>query len=523
MKETNNNAIHETMTKIPPYSYLVVPFNIVEGKGTQKFKDYIAMLSLEYAESEGNPDRDKLTWIPGRVFREKRILFREQMAYPHYQPLFDAFACNEPKGDMMPDSSLYVLSLQRYGEEELFDNTLTLTLGDNDDTKEEIEFTIHNMKNSFDAVKIIVNINASVGLIVVPVATNLSIDKFQRFIYLIREISQRAIKEKDKEEDAWSIQDKILEWMKDFSGCYTLTSQEAQHLSFVIDETYRDSQLQRQLLLRISGSRQIGNADKLSVEKFLELPGQLHICSVMEGTTIMTILKDGIEDKAHFKRMYSTEQTERYIVFMSVLIQRYALIGIVRQLTKLGKLISVKSTETPIIRSPKESILHPIGTLLRAAASIKRMVMHIRLTIVSWWNGKPKSKIDMLALQRDQIKAVSLIRIENYFSHISEYSLYNDFYQMCSNANGITKLYEEIEQKMAMLSTYLTQQSDDRHEKAEWQLSIILAILTVTSATNDITQLSKGILGQPWLFIVGLTFAVAIFFYIFRAIFKNMR
>lgn len=149
--------------------------------------------------------------------------------------------------------------------------------------------------------------------------------------------------------------------------------------------------------------------------------------------------------------------------------------------------------------------------------------MHTQLTIVSWWNGKSKSKIDMLALQRDQIKAVSLIRIENYFSHISEYSLYNDFYQMCSNANGITKLYEEIEQKMAMLSTYLTQQSDDRHEKAEWQLSIILAILTVTSATNDITQLSKGILGQPWLFIVGLTFAVAIFFYIFRAIFKNMR
>lgn len=129
----------------------------------------------------------------------------------------------------------------------------------------------------------------------------------------------------------------------------------------------------------------------------------------------------------------------------------------------------------------------------------------------------------MLALQREQVKTASLIRIENYFSHISEYSLYNEFYQMCSKAYGITMLYTEIEQKMSMLNTYLTQQSDDRHERAEWLLSIIMAILTVTSATNDISQLSSGVVKQPWLFIMGLSFAVVIFFYIFRAIFKNMR
>lgn len=506
--------------KVHPYSYLVIPFNIVEGNGTQKFKEYLAMLSAEYGQVGINPSRNNLTWISGRVFREQRILFREQMAYSHFQPIFDAFACNEAEGNRMPDSSLYVLSLQRYEEEDMFDKTLTLVLGDGN----EMEFAIHNMKNSFDAVKMIVNISASVGLIVIPIATKLTIDMFQRFIYLIREITKRSIKQKDKSEDLWSIQDKIREWMSQFEGCYSFTTHEAQHLSFFVTEKLDNSDAIRQQLLRISRSQRIETTGKPLGVDFLEVPNQVIICSAMEGTAIMTIAEDdGIINKRHFKKMYSTEQTERYIIFMSVLIQRYALINIVNQLTKLGEQIGKATSAKSSIRSPKERFLHPKDTILGITSSAKQMLGTIKLGIISWWNGKPTSQQNLLTLQREHVKATSIIRIENYFSHISEYTIYNEFYQMCSKASGITTLYKEIEQKMSMLSTYLTQQSDDRHEKAEWQLSIILAILTVTSATNDISELSRGVIDQPWLFIVGLTFAVTICFYIFRAIFKNMR
>lgn len=340
------------MIKVPPYSYLVVPFNILEGKGIQKFKDYIAMLSTEYGRNSEPPSGNNLTWIPGRVFREKRILFREQMAYSHFQLIFDAFACNEPEGNRMPYSSLCVLSLQRYGEEEIFDETLALVLSDSNNI-EEIEFTIHNMENSFDAVKMIVNINASVGLIVIPVATNLAIDNFQRFVYLIREITKKSIKQKGKSEDLWSIKDKICEWMSEFEGCYSITTHEAQHLSFLINETPEDSKAQRQQLLRISRSQQIEIADSLSGVEFFEVPNQLLVCSALEGTAIMTTVEGGIEDKAHFKNMYSTEQTERYIVFMSVLIQRYALISIVNQLTKLGRQIGNSTPEKMYHTLPK--------------------------------------------------------------------------------------------------------------------------------------------------------------------------
>ncbi|MGN0220819.1 MAG: hypothetical protein ACI4BA_01670 [Prevotella sp.] len=505
---------------VHPYSYLVIPFNIVEGNGTQKFKEYHAMLSAEYGQVGIKHSENNLTWIPGRVFREKIVLFREQMAYSHFQPIFDAFACNKAEGNRMPDSSLYVLNLQRYGEEELFDQPLTLVLGDGNET----EFAIHNMENSFDAVKMIVNINASVGLIVIPIATKLTIDEFQRFIYLIRGITKRSIKQKDKNEDLWSIQDKIREWMSEFEGCYSFTVHEAQHLSFFVIDKPDHSDAIRQQLLRISRSQRIETTGKPLGVDFLEVPNQVLICSAMEGTAIMTIAEDdGIINEDFFKKVYSTEQTERYIVFMSVLIQRYALISIVNQLTKLGEQIGKTTPAKRSGRSPKERFLHPKDTLLSITSSVKKMLSTIRSGIISWWNGKQTSQQNLLALQREHVKTTSIIRIENYFSRISEYTIYNEFYQMCSKAYGITMLYKEIEQKMSMLSTYLTQQSDDRHEKAEWQLSIILAILTVTSATNDISQLSRGVLDQPWLFIVGLIFAVTICFYIFRAIFKNMR
>lgn len=472
------------MIKVPQYSYLVVPFNIIESNSTNKFKAYVDNLTMLSAVSKDSTNEQLVkqkTWIPGRVFRKKKILFREQMAYSHFKQIFNAFACNDSDGNKMPDSSICVLNLNRYSDEELFDKPLNLILDKSDNVSDKIEFAIHNMENSFDAVKLILNINASVGLIVIPVATSLGIGEFQRFIYLIRNISKRSIKQKGSDEKTWSIQNRIEEWMSDFDGCYVLTCQEAQHLSFLINEKALPIEEQQQLILKIARSQQIVTSNKTSGVDFLEVPNQLLICSAMEGTAIMTIAERGIDNITHFKNMYSTEQTERYIVFMSVLLQRYALICIIHQLTKLGNQMNNATT------------------------------------------NRPSSPIDMLTLQREQVKAASLIRIENYFSHISEYSLYNEFYQMCSNSHGIKQLYTEIEQKMSMLNTYLTQQSDDRHEKAEWQLSIILAILTVTSATNDISQLSSGVLKQPWLFIIGLLFAITIFFYIFKMIFKNLR
>ena len=76
---------------------------------------------------------------------------------------------------------------------------------------------------------------------------------------------------------------------------------------------------------------------------------------------------------------------------------------------------------------------------------------------------------------------------------------------------------------MSMLNKYLTQQTEETHERAELQLSVILAILTVTSTTSDITNLSKGVVEQPWLFIIALIFMISFVTYLYSTIFRNMR
>lgn len=170
------------MIKVPPYSYLVVPFNILGSNGTNKFKDYIGNLKMLSSNSKDSANEQLIkqnTWIPGRVFREKRILFREQMVYSHYKRIFNAFACNDFDGNKIPDSSICVLNLNRYSDEELFDKPLNLVLDESDNISDKIEFAIHNMENSFDAVKLILSINASVGLIVIPVGI---------FIFIFRAI-----------------------------------------------------------------------------------------------------------------------------------------------------------------------------------------------------------------------------------------------------------------------------------------------------------------------------------------------
>lgn len=461
---------------ITPYSYLIIPFAIHKD-GATKFR---ALIDKYVGVQDSLIREDNATWIPGRVVkrRYKGRLFRENMVYPHFNHIFEAFACNDESGWMMPPNDCYVFALNRFGDEECFDKPLLFDFGTGC-----FEFGIFNNKHSFDAVKMMLNINSSVGLLVVPVSSMISFDKYKKFIGSLRKISSPSIKTKDTEEAPWSIQNKLEEWMMEFMGCYHFFSEEALHLTYLVQEGNCIDDDLRQQLLNMVKSQSVKTLANSIEPNLIEVQNQLVICSSLEGISILTMSGKGILDIDGFKKYYGTEQTERYIITMSVILQRYALISMIDQVTKLGEHIRQKDT---MKRHTKENFLN---------------------------------------ILREQVKSVSLIRIKNYFSEVSNHVLYNEFYQMCCSSFGINNLYVEIEQKMSMLNTYLTQQSDEKRERAEWQLSVILAILTVTSATNDIVQLASigDTIKQPWLFIIGLSFAIGIFIFIFRAIFKNMR
>lgn len=461
---------------INPYSYLIVPFAIHKD-GINKFR---ALIDKYVGVQDSLIQEENATWIPGRVIkrRYKGQLYRDNMVYPHFSRIFEAFACNDKSGLRMPPNDCYVFALNRFGDEECFDKPLLFDIGTGC-----FEFGIFNNKHSFDAVKMVVNTNSSVGLLIIPVSSNISFDEYKKFIGSLRKISSPSIITKDTKETPWSIQNKLEKWMEEFKGYYHFFCEEALHLTYLVQEGNSIDDHLRQQLLNMVKNQNVKTLANSIEPNLIEVQNQLVICSSLEGISILTMSGNGILDIDGFKKYYGTEQAERYIITMSVIMQRYALISMIDQVTELGEHIRQKDTQK---RYAKENFLNTL---------------------------------------REQVKAVSLIRIKNYFSEVSNHVLYNEFYQMCCSSFGINNLYQEIEQKMSMLNTYLTQQSDEKREKAEWQLSIILAILTVTSATNDIVQLASvgDKIKQPWLFIIGLSFAIGVFIFIFRAIFKNMR
>ena len=506
--------------KINPYTFLIIPFNITKGREENFFQASTKAMHDENF-SEKNPSQETRTWIPGRILKKgSKILYRESNIYPHIRPLFEAFLCNETNGDMFPNGDFHVFSLNKYDRSDMFDRPLYFKdEEENSIFNDKIKFAIFNNKDSIDSVKMIINRNTYIGLIIIPVSARLSFEDYQKFVCLIRKITFPGLKTKE-DTKPWSLMDKISEWMHDFEGQYSLISDEAIHLTCLVHEGSEITDELRQQTQRMVGHGNIISSTN-NKDSFVEVNRQLYICSSAEGTTILTV-KENITDGDSFKKYYSIEQTERYIFFLSIVMQRYALINLVHQLKDLGGSIKVCVKR----ESPKELFIrvmrylfHPWNSLKKYGVQCVNTMEHVHW----WWKGhRRKRPLDVL---REQIKSVSLIRIENYFTQVSAFTLYNDFFLMCCNSFGIIQLYGEIEQKMSILNSYLTQQSDEKHEQAELKLSIILAILTVTSATNDIVQLAKvgESIKQPWLFIIGFTFAVTIFIFIFRTILKNMR
>lgn len=121
-----------------------------------------------------------------------------------------------------------------------------------------------------------------------------------------------------------------------------------------------------------------------------------------------------------------------------------------------------------------------------------------------------------LARVRRAVRHIGELTVNNRFSTISDYTHHNTFYHQCCDVLGIDTLHAEVEQKLNTLNDLVEQLSTEKKEQIDaskefWQaaLAIILAVLTVFSATNDgIEMLNK--LGMPeryntcatWIFLI---------------------
>ena len=88
-------------------------------------------------------------------------------------------------------------------------------------------------------------------------------------------------------------------------------------------------------------------------------------------------------------------------------------------------------------------------------------------------------------LLREEVDKTSKLGVNTYFSVLTDHTQHHIFYEHCKKNLNIDMLRNELSEKMEMLNDNLESKSDRIKERQQRILAILVAILTIFSATND--------------------------------------
>lgn len=137
---------------------------------------------------------------------------------------------------------------------------------------------------------------------------------------------------------------------------------------------------------------------------------------------------------------------------------------------------------------------------------------HTLLNMTRWLSSMPsdpRSDQATLKQMRHSLKHMSELNVSMRFSCISDYSQHNTFYRHCSNNLGTLTLCGEVDRKIATLTDMLEQLSDQMKETLQVWFTVILALLTLFSATNDGLDVIQKMMDHTWAWVVGVLFIFA--------------
>lgn len=167
----------------------------------------------------------------------------------------------------------------------------------------------------------------------------------------------------------------------------------------------------------------------------------IHIGSSVEGSAIMTILPNDAE--TFFLKFHDSSLSKRYIwIYIMVLIQRYTLLHLIHGLTQVDD-----------------------DNLNLSLAKLKGKVEHL-----------------------------SAVKVNTYFTDVSDFTQHNQFYQFCIKNLCIKEHFQEIDEKMTILNAVIKHREEEKNEARSNKFALILAILTIASASKDGSDL---LLGNP--------------------------
>lgn len=330
---------------------------------------------------------------------------------------------------------------------------LTLQLGDDAMTVErlmELNYTIHKVDRQCPAI---------IPAIDLETAHPKQVEDYRRVTAALHEGGEAL---------RWDMNNLMAFLLSDVAGTYTPFNVTRLH----VFTYYRVAQADAgeecdHNFLRIVRSENGNYEPNFSQTEELILRPFSNICmgAGVEGGAIMTLSTDEDDDPTtgsnHIRNFATSSLSKRYLwIYVMTVLQRLTLLRMSAELTTIDPMAQEDSSLTKL-----QSLLERMATL----------------------------------------------KVTTYFTDISDYTQHNDYYTYCVERLKVKANFDEVDEKMELLRTTITNRKTEREEAKNDRLTIILAILTVASATCDsLTVLTL----DRWNPISGIVVALALSFLI---------
>jgi len=246
----------------------------------------------------------------------------------------------------------------------------------------------------------------------------------------------------------WTMNTLIAFLLGDFTGSYSLFNTTRIHLFTYLRVPRSEWQETegRADFIRIVRSqnttyappRQHLNDDSL----FLQTFDNIYIGASVEGGAMLVLSEPADDAKGASTFVHNFAKAnlaKRYLwVYIMVVLQRHSLLGLIGELSAVNR------------GRDEERSLDVIDSLLERLATIKTCT---------------------------------------YYTHISDYTQHNQFYDYCTRQMHIREQYDEISEKMRLLETVAEGKKAEADEVRGRRLEIILAMLTIISGTCDLLSI----------------------------------
>ena len=243
----------------------------------------------------------------------------------------------------------------------------------------------------------------------------------------------------------WTMNTLIGFLLGDFAGRYTLFNTSRLHL-FTYLRVPRSEWKEtegRADFIRIVRTQNTTYAPPLrhldDDDLFLQTFDNIYIGASVEGGAMLVLSEpeDDAKGASTFVHNFAKANlSKRYLwIYLMVVLQRHSLLGLIGELSDVNR------------GRDDERSLDELGHLLERLATIKTCT---------------------------------------YYTHVSDYTQHNQFYDYCTRQMHIHEQYDEISEKMHLLETVAEGKKTEADEVRGRRLELILAMLTIISGTCDL-------------------------------------